>query len=162
MKSQKRSRSTSSSSGVLASPIALLASDLGLPIPAGIWPSSPLELLTRFGLNFSSSKTSPVCCRRTADGILEPCSQRWKTAGMGGPSALSTANISVSLNAAEDCSSSVTATLSQILETGDHLRRFYLTARACSGILRRAEKRGRRLPEPLRQALEDVVANHPN
>jgi hypothetical protein len=36
--------------------------------------------------------------------------------------------------------------LSDILETGDVPRRFYLSARACRGILRRAEKRGKELP----------------
>ena len=33
--------------------------------------------------------------------------------------------------------------LSDILETGDHLSRYCLSPKACAGILRRAEKRGR-------------------
>lgn len=44
--------------------------------------------------------------------------------------------------------------LSDILETGDIQPRYYLSPTACSGILRRAAKRGRALPEALRQALE--------
>ena len=44
--------------------------------------------------------------------------------------------------------------LSDILETGDVPRRFYLSAKACKGILRRAEKRGKDLPSALRCALE--------
>jgi hypothetical protein len=44
--------------------------------------------------------------------------------------------------------------LSDILETGDLPPRFFLSAKACSGILRRAEKRGRQLPPLLQMALE--------
>jgi hypothetical protein len=48
--------------------------------------------------------------------------------------------------------------LSDILETGDVPRRFFLTAKACQGILRRAEKRGKELPEALSAALKAVAA----
>jgi hypothetical protein len=44
------------------------------------------------------------------------------------------------------------------LETGDVPRRFYLSATACRGILRRAEKRGKQLPISLQTALESVIA----
>jgi hypothetical protein len=47
--------------------------------------------------------------------------------------------------------------LSDILETGDVPRRFFLTAKACAGILRRADKRGKELPEALRLALQSVA-----
>ena len=44
--------------------------------------------------------------------------------------------------------------LSQILvECAD--QKYYLTEKACTGILRRAEKRGKPLPEELRTALEE-------
>jgi hypothetical protein len=43
--------------------------------------------------------------------------------------------------------------LSQILQD-DAPQRFFLSARACQGILNRAEKRGNELPEPLKKALE--------
>lgn len=43
--------------------------------------------------------------------------------------------------------------LSQILEAGVD-RRYYLTAKACRGILRRASKRGKELPTILKKALE--------
>ena len=49
--------------------------------------------------------------------------------------------------------------LSDILEaTGDVPRRFYLSAKACAGILRRAAKRGKELPQALDQALQAVAA----
>ncbi|NDD03621.1 MAG: hypothetical protein EB078_01835 [Proteobacteria bacterium] len=40
------------------------------------------------------------------------------------------------------------------METGDVPQRYYLSAKACSGILRRAERRGKELPAQLRQALQ--------
>jgi hypothetical protein len=63
----------------------------------------------------------------------------------------STPNISEWPNAAAVCS------LSQVLETGSVPQRFFLSAKACAGILRRAEKRGKRLPQPLEQALRTVA-----
>ena len=42
----------------------------------------------------------------------------------------------------------VESTLSQILEA-DVPERYFLSARACKGILRRAEKRGKKLPQIL-------------
>lgn len=57
-----------------------------------------------------------------------------------------------SLNDAGVCS------LSSILETGSIDRRYFLSQRACAGILRRAEKRGKELPETLRAALIAVAS----
>ncbi len=44
--------------------------------------------------------------------------------------------------------------LSQVLESGPVHQRYFLSEKACSGILRRAEKRGKELPAQLRQALQ--------
>jgi hypothetical protein len=44
------------------------------------------------------------------------------------------------------------------LETGDVPQRFFLSATACQGILRRAEKRGKVLPEALERSLKAVTA----
>jgi hypothetical protein len=50
--------------------------------------------------------------------------------------------------------------LSQVLEPAEFVpRRFYLSSRACAGILRRAEKRGKELPALLLQALTQVAGN---
>jgi hypothetical protein len=43
--------------------------------------------------------------------------------------------------------------LLDILESRDVPQKYYLSPRACAGILRRAEKRGKALPEMLRVAL---------
>jgi hypothetical protein len=49
--------------------------------------------------------------------------------------------------------------LSDVLEgTGDVPPRFYLSRTASLGILRRAERRGKALPEALRLALETVAS----
>ena len=44
--------------------------------------------------------------------------------------------------------------LSGVLESGPVHQRYFLSAKACSGILRRAERRGKALPEQLRLALQ--------
>lgn len=63
----------------------------------------------------------------------------------------STLNISDSPNSAEGCS------LSRVLETGPIPRKYFLSALACKGILRRAKKRGKELPAPLAHALKAVA-----
>lgn len=45
----------------------------------------------------------------------------------------------------------------QILQE-DAPEKYYLSAKACEGILRRAERRGKELPEMLRKALKEAVA----
>jgi hypothetical protein len=72
---------------------------------------------------------------------------------MGSPTGFLTLNTSVWPNDAAVCS------LSQILETGAVPQRYFLSPKACAGILRRAERRGKKLPEPLRLALEQVAAS---
>ena len=54
-------------------------------------------------------------------------------------------------------SDAVVCSLSEILETGPIDPRYFLSARACAGILRRAEKRGKQLPTALKTALESVA-----
>jgi hypothetical protein len=70
---------------------------------------------------------------------------------MGSPTEFSTLNGSEWPSAAAVCS------LSDTLETGAVPQRFFLSAKACAGILRRAEKRGKALPPPLRDALLAVA-----
>ena len=52
----------------------------------------------------------------------------------------------------ESPSVAVESRLSQILEAAPHPK-YYLSAKACQGILRRAERRGKELPEMLKTAL---------
>jgi hypothetical protein len=70
---------------------------------------------------------------------------------MGGPTE------SWTLSSSEWPSDAAVCSLSDTLETGDVPQRFFLSAKACAGILRRAEKRGKELPAALREALERVA-----
>ena len=47
--------------------------------------------------------------------------------------------------------------LSDILETGGHLWQHCLSRKACAGIIRRAEKRGKKLPELLEADLRAIA-----
>ena len=67
----------------------------------------------------------------------------FKNSGMGSPTELWT------LNTSEFHSAGVASSLSDILETGIVPPRYFLSAKACRGILRRAEKRGKTLPPRL-------------
>lgn len=64
------------------------------------------------------------------------------------------------LNTGEYHSAAVESTLSQVLEANAP-EKYYLSAKACQGILRRAERRGKILPVILREALEEVVQFSP-
>jgi hypothetical protein len=68
----------------------------------------------------------------------------------------------LTLNTSEWHSAAAVFSLSDTLETGDLPQRFFLSATACQGILRRAEKRGKVLPEQLQRALESVVTTTKN
>ncbi len=70
---------------------------------------------------------------------------------MGGPTACWT------LNGPEWVSDAVAGSLWDALETEPVPLKYYLSPKACRGILRRAEKRGRSLPPSLRAALEQTV-----
>ena len=63
----------------------------------------------------------------------------------------------LTLNTTEWPSAAAVCSLSDILETGDHLRRYCLSPKACAGILRRAEKRGKSLPLALQSSLEAIA-----
>ena len=60
-------------------------------------------------------------------------------------------------NTGESPSVAVESTLSQILQA-DAPGKYYLSAKACAGILRRAQRRGKEIPTILREALEEVIA----
>jgi hypothetical protein len=63
----------------------------------------------------------------------------------------------LTLDTLESPKDAVEFLLSHILETGIVPEQYYLSATACLGILRRAKKRGKALPDALRVALENVA-----
>lgn len=126
------------------------------------WPSDSCNLLLSHGPAGCSGKMSPEFCHLEEDGTLVASSAGWQNSGMGSPTEFLTLNSSEwnhtlgpSLKDAGVCS------LSDILETGDVPRRYFLSATACRGILRRAEKRGKELPAALRTALQNVAREAP-
>ena len=60
------------------------------------------------------------------------------------------------LNTSESLKDAVESSLSEVLEMNAP-EKYSLSAKACRGILRRAEKRGKQLPDMLREALMEVV-----
>jgi len=110
------------------------------------------DLLATYGLHGSSGKTSPVLCRQTEDGALEPSSGRFKNSGMGSPGECWTLSTSDWPNDAS------VSSLLDALETGDVPPRYFLSPKACAGILRRATKRERALPPVLDEALREVAS----
>lgn len=83
----------------------------------------------------------------TSDTGWEPFCNPWPNSGMGAHGEFWIHNSSEFPSGAAVCS------LSDILETCDVPQKFFLSATACRGILRRAEKRGRTLPGRLHEAL---------
>jgi hypothetical protein len=123
-----------------------------------------LKSLNVYGLNGLSGKMSPVFCQAQADGILVPSSARWGNWGMGGPTGCWTLNgaehngTQAPSRSADAESSLLVASLSDVLETQPVPPRFYLSAKACAGILRRAERRGKALPPMLKVALVSAAS----
>ena len=95
--------------------------------------------------------TSPASCRMTEDGRVGTVSGSWGNSGTGSPTAFLT------LSSSEFHSAAVACSLSDILERGSVPQRYYLSPRACRGILRRAERRGKALPPALLTALTQVA-----
>ena len=82
----------------------------------------------------------------TVDETSSPSLPPLFNSGMASPGLFLTLNTGTSRNGASACS------LSAILEASPDPE-YLLSPKACSGILRRAERRGKELPEALRQAL---------
>jgi hypothetical protein len=171
-------KSISSSAGLPASHFPLPAFERELLTLEEISPSRISQLLTVTDRNGLSGKTyrafflpTPALKRRVIwkmgkNGkpkkrvISDASSPVFRKSGMGSPTAFLTLNFVEWTGILGLCRSAEgVSSLSEILETGVVLRRYYLSPRACSGILRRAEKRNKTLPEQLRVALERVAAS---
>lgn len=99
-------------------------------------------------------KTCLVSCTQTEDGILVPLRGRWHNSGMGSATGCWTLHTSEHLNGEEESS------LLHILQDPQDVQpRFYLSARACRGILAHAKNHQRTLPELLAKALSAVVVS---
>jgi hypothetical protein len=125
-----------------------------LETEAGCSSSSFVSLLNSVPIGFSS-RTSLASCHPTADGTWEPSSESWGNSGFGGPTECWTLNTSDWPKDASVC------LLSQVLEAGPVLPKYYLSPKAARGILRRAAKRDRQLPPQLEAALQALASQCP-
>ena len=107
--------------------------------------TSSIAFLQSVGRDGLSSKMSPACYPQTQAETLPPSFQGWSNSGMASPGGYLT------LSLPEWHSDAAVCSLSDILET-DVQPKYYLSAKAARGILRRAEKRGKTLPSLLRAA----------
>ena len=103
---------------------------------------------------FGSMNRPPRCLRLTRGGGHTP-TLSW---GQDGRSltVFLTCNTGECPDSEDAHSAGEESTLSQILEMNAP-EKYYLSAKACEGILRRAQKRGKALPEMLRIALEQQI-----
>ena len=112
-------------------------------------------------------KTYPVLFHQPTEQILGPCLKKSQKPTFqclqvenGQPQEWLEGQQSIqlgeclTLNFSEYPKDAVESLLSDILETGDLAQRYFLSTKACVGLLRRAEKRGRKLPRALKAALE--------
>ncbi len=115
--------------------------------------SRQIHVSRTFEWKQDESTKKPIPTLLTSDTHSDVSWPDFKNSGMGSPTELLT------LSTSEFPSVVVESSLLDILqETGTVPLRFYLSAKACAGILRRAAKRGRELPERLRLALEAGAA----
>ena len=117
-----------------------------------------LPLLQNIGPDGWYGRTSPACYPVTEGTILPASFAGWGNAGMGSPTEFLTLSTCEQMDTLTQYpKDGGVCSLSDILETTDVPQRYFLTQKACAGILRRAEKRGKQLPEQLERALASVV-----
>ena len=109
----------------------------------------------------SAGKLFPVVCQPTEDGLLLPSSGGFKNSGMASPGGCWTLSTSEwTAFPEESLSDEGVCSLSDILqETSDVPQQFFLSPKAAAGIIRRAASRGKKLPEGLGQALQEVAGS---
>lgn len=133
---------------------ALQDSERAWQIRAATWHLNFYDLLMDSAPIGWSGRMCPDACIATEEGILVPSSGQWLNSGTGGPTESLTLNTSEHNGFHMQCHSAEgVCSLSDVLEAQAVPQRFYLTERACTGILRRAEDRGRKLPKILLEAL---------
>ena len=110
-----------------------------------------------------SGKTSRDAYRVTRGETSDAYSTHWKTAGISFAGERWTRNLpeyfvgKVVDSSGRYRNAAGASSLSEVLEARAP-QTYSLSARACEGIIRRAEKRGKPLPSILRSALEWVIA----
>jgi hypothetical protein len=110
------------------------------------------DCLTKQERKTLSLKTCLVYFPQMGEKIWPLWLKRWSSAGIASRGGYLMLNTSEYPNEGVECS------LSEVLETqGDHLKKYSLSAKAAQGILRRANRREKVLPQQLQTALEQVA-----
>lgn len=110
-----------------------------------VWENVPGAFSSNKGKDFQAVLQEIVSITDEESNVPLPPKGKWQTAGCIMGECLMP-------NTGECPKEESVSTLSQILEETPH-QKYYLSEKACLGILRRAEKRGKELPEILRLAL---------
>ena len=112
-----------------------------------------------------SGKMSPAHLAANTAKTLQQWLEKWQVAShlsqkkAGGErgwqlaQTVSLSGLCLTRNGSEWRSVAAVCSLSSILETGNVGHQYYLSQKACDGILRRAEARGKKLPSALQEAL---------
>ena len=111
---------------------------------------SSLASLTRSAPHGLSARTYLGSSVAEVVGTLQRSSTALPNAGMA------QRGLCLMLSTSEFRNGAAASSLSDILEESPDPK-YFLSARACTGILRRSERRVRQLPDQLRKALEEVV-----
>ena len=113
-----------------------------------VWENVPGALSSGKGNDFRRILEETARVADEAAVIPGPADGKWRSWETGG----ALRGVYSTHSFGECPSVAVESRLSQILEDTPH-RKYYLSARACKGILNRAERRGKALPEELYRAL---------
>ena len=112
------------------------------------------EWLSDCGPNTSSGKTFQDVCHPMEDGTLAPSQGRWLNSGIHSDGVCLTHNTLESPKDAEE------SFLLDVLQDSQNISdRYCLSQKAAEGILRRAKRRGKTLPETLDTALRSLISN---
>ena len=127
---------------------ASLAKGLALLVKEAGYSGRLQELWKKRKANTSSSKMSLVCYLVTEEKILESSSGQWPTSG------ILSDGVCLMLNTlAYPSAGSVYSSLESVLQDHQLQQKYYLTAKAAEGVLRRSPS----LPEKLRKAFQNIV-----
>ena len=129
-------------------------------VPDQALPSTLQDFAESYNLDGSFGRTFVACSQATEARTSRTSSTRLRNAGILLPTGLWTLNMCEWTGCpAQSRKEDGVAGLSDILETtGEHLRRYCLSLKACEGILRRAASRGKDLPARLAAALKAQIA----
>jgi hypothetical protein len=128
-----------------------------------------VSLMNALPLGFSG-KTSLELCPATAEPTLLPCCGASQAHRQGCPMEVGATKVSSSdpngglsggcltLNGLEWPNDASVCSLSAVLEP-TAAPKYFLSPRACEGIMRRAERRGKKLPAHLEEALQAEAQN---